>query len=86
MSALQVVVESSGTIYRHVVADWVELEGWINRDARAQKVALEPSALVSGQLHAKMNSPSDCALIEGKVLEAVVKRGNSLTERLARVN
>ena len=53
---------------------------------RAQKVAFDPSALVSGQVHAKIISASDSALIEGKVLEAVVEWGNSLTERLARVN
>ena len=74
MAASQVVVESSSTIDGHVVVDWVELEGWINGDARAQKVALEPAALVSGQVHAKTNSILDCALIEAKVLESVVKR------------
>ena len=36
VSASQVVVESSGTIDGHVVADWVELEGRINGDARAE--------------------------------------------------
>ena len=86
VSASQVVVESSGTIDGDVVADWVELEGWINGDVRAQKVDREPSAPVSGQVDAKIINASDSALIEGKVLEVVVERGNSLTGRLARVN
>ena len=86
VSAAQVVVEPTGTIDGDVFADWVELEGWINGDVVAQKVDLEPSALVSGQVYAKIINSSSDALIEGKVLEAVVERTNSLTEPSVHVN